>query len=73
MGVSKRRAWNCLSTRVTGVNHEMKVGDFVIFVADGTKGIVMEVQGNLYHIVWEDHFSSWEYGETLKKQELARE
>ncbi len=47
----------------------MKVGDYVVFVSDGTKGIIMEIQGNLYHIVWEDHFSSWEYGETLRKEE----
>ncbi|MCD9020561.1 hypothetical protein [Cohnella silvisoli] len=47
----------------------MKIGDHVIFVQDGTKGIIMEIHENLYHIVWEDHFSSWEYGETLRKQE----
>ncbi|WP_256758779.1 hypothetical protein [Cohnella sp. WQ 127256] len=43
----------------------MKVGDHVVYVQDGSKGIIMEVHGNLYHIVWEDHFSSWEYGERL--------
>jgi hypothetical protein len=47
----------------------MKIGDHVIFVPDGSKGIIMEIHENLYHIVWEDHFSSWEYGETLSKQE----
>jgi hypothetical protein len=47
----------------------MKVGDYVIFVPDGSKGIIMEIHDNLYHIVWEDHFSSWEYEDTLIKQE----
>lgn len=55
---------------MTGVMGRMlKVGDQVEFLADGSKGIIMEIHGNLYHIVWEDHFSSWEYGETLRKQE----
>jgi hypothetical protein len=54
---------------VDGGGHSMKVGDYVIFVQDGTKGIIMEIQGNLFHIIWEDHFSSWEYGETLRKEE----
>ncbi|WEK54835.1 MAG: hypothetical protein P0Y55_01790 [Candidatus Cohnella colombiensis] len=47
----------------------LKVGDYVVDTRDGSKGTIMEVQGNLYHIVWEDHFSSWEYGNTLRKQE----
>jgi hypothetical protein len=55
---------------MTGVVGRMlKVGDQVEFLPDGSKGIIMEIHGNLYHIVWEDHFSSWEYGETLRKQE----
>ena len=47
----------------------MKVGDYVVYVPDGSKGIIIEIHDNLYHIVWEDHFSSWEYGETLRLQE----
>ncbi len=47
----------------------MKIGDHVVYVQDGTKGIIMEINDNLYHIVWEDHFSSWEHAERLSKQE----
>lgn len=47
----------------------LKIGDNVVYVRDGTKGVIMEIHGNLYHIIWEDHFSSWEYGESLRKLE----
>ncbi|WP_158602385.1 hypothetical protein [Cohnella endophytica] len=47
----------------------MKVGDQVVYLQDGTKGTIVEIQGNLYHIIWEDHFSSWEFEERLKIQE----
>lgn len=47
----------------------MKVGDQVVYVQDGTKGTIVEVHDNLYHIIWEDHFSSWEHGERIKLQE----
>jgi hypothetical protein len=47
----------------------LKVGDPVVYVPDGSKGTVVEVQESLYHIVWEDHFSSWERQESLRKQE----
>lgn len=44
-----------------------KVGDYVIFVPDGTKGTVMEAADGRYHVVWEDHFASWEAVELLEK------
>jgi hypothetical protein len=47
----------------------LKVGDRVVYVPDGSKGTIVEVLGSLYHIVWEDHFSSWEKPESLLKQE----
>jgi uncharacterized protein RhaS with RHS repeats len=47
----------------------LKVGDQVIYVPDGSRGTILELQENLYHIVWEDHFSSWERAESLLKQE----
>ncbi|WP_169733257.1 hypothetical protein [Cohnella panacarvi] len=47
----------------------LKIGDSVVYVKDGSKGVVMEVQENLYHVIWEDHFSSWEFGESLRKME----
>ncbi|WP_164472900.1 hypothetical protein [Cohnella candidum] len=47
----------------------LKVGDRVVYVPDGSRGTVVEVLESLYHIVWEDHFSSWEKPESLRKQE----
>lgn len=47
----------------------LKVGDSVEYVADGSKGTIVEIEGNLYHIVWDDHFSSWEQAEHLRKNE----
>lgn len=44
-----------------------KIGDRVIFIRDGARGVIMEVKENLYHIVWEDHFASWEREELLEK------
>lgn len=49
----------------------LKVGDAVIYVPDGSRGTVVEIAGGLYHIVWEDHFSSWERLDSLRKQESA--
>lgn len=45
----------------------LKVGDCVIFSPDGTRGIILEIADSVYHIVWEDHFVSWEKGELLEK------
>lgn len=45
----------------------LKIGDLVIYVPDGSRGTVVEIAGGLYHVVWEDHFSSWERGESLRK------
>lgn len=50
----------------------LKVGDRVVYVPDGSKGTVVEVLGGLYHIVWEDHFSSWERPESLRKQDARQ-
>ncbi|MFC5470206.1 hypothetical protein ACFPPD_15985 [Cohnella suwonensis] len=47
----------------------MKVGDHVVYAHDGTKGTIVEVEGNLCHVIWEDHFSSWEHEERLIVQE----
>jgi len=45
----------------------LKIGDHVIFVRDGARGMIMEINENLYHIIWEDHFASWERAELLRK------
>ncbi|XEC95140.1 hypothetical protein AB6A23_00695 [Paenibacillus tarimensis] len=44
-----------------------KIGDFVISLLDGTKGIILEIKDGRYHVIWEDHFSSWEKPETLQR------
>ncbi len=44
-----------------------EVGDRVVFKLDGTRGVIMEAEQGFYHIIWEDHFSSWEKEETLEK------
>ncbi|WP_391571651.1 hypothetical protein [Cohnella sp.] len=54
---------------MTKVGLGMKVGDHVVYVQDGTHGVIVEIHDNLYHIIWEDHFSSWELGERLRKWE----
>jgi len=68
MGVPERRARYRISTGMR-VRSMLKVGDHVVYVPDGSKGIVVEVVENLCHVVWEDHFSSWEKPDALKKQE----
>ncbi|TDG00254.1 hypothetical protein [Paenibacillus piri] len=50
----------------------LKIGDYVVFSPDGARGIIMEVRESLYHVVWEDHFSSWEKGELLKQADVTK-
>jgi hypothetical protein len=45
----------------------LEIGDHVIFIRDGARGIILEIKENLYHIIWEDHFASWEREELLEK------
>jgi hypothetical protein len=42
-----------------------KVGDSVIL--HGARGIILEIDEDLCHVVWEDYFVSWEKGESLEK------
>lgn len=44
----------------------LKIGDCVIFSPDGAKGVIVEIGDCVYHVVWEDHFASWEKGELLE-------
>jgi hypothetical protein len=44
-----------------------EIGDCVIFLPDGTIGTVVEMKEKMYHVVWEDHFVSWEKEELLGK------
>jgi hypothetical protein len=45
-----------------------EVGELVVFLLDGARGIIVEVEAEAgrYHIAWEDFFLSWEKGELLK-------
>lgn len=45
------------------------VGDLVIFTLDGSVGTVVEVEQDRCHVVWDDHFVSWEKNELLIKDE----
>ena len=49
----------------------LKIGDCVVYVPDGSQGTIVEVADGLYHIVWEDHFSSWERRESLLKHDAG--
>jgi hypothetical protein len=44
-----------------------EVGDVVVHVQDGARGVVLEIGNQTYHVVWEDFFVSWEKEELLKK------
>lgn len=51
------------------VNEEpFKIGDHVVFQHDGALGIVLNVRQHKCHVMWEDHFVSWETFELLKKK-----
>ncbi|USG64190.1 hypothetical protein NDK47_18785 [Brevibacillus ruminantium] len=43
------------------------VGETVIYVRDGAKGIILEVKDERYLVMWEDTFVSWETAEQLQK------
>ncbi|GAB7389236.1 hypothetical protein BSNK01_30740 [Bacillaceae bacterium] len=42
-----------------------KIGDTVVFALDGARGIVIGMKDDLYHVMWEDYFVSWEKKEML--------
>ncbi|QQE73351.1 hypothetical protein KDJ56_15720 [Brevibacillus composti] len=46
-----------------------RVGDIVVYARDGARGIIMEIQGELCQVMWEDTFVSWEKLENLKRAE----
>lgn len=41
-------------------------GDHVVFVPDGARGVVLNVDDGRVQVLWEDHFISWEKGELLR-------
>ncbi|HEY8343294.1 MAG TPA: hypothetical protein VIK75_09950 [Calditerricola sp.] len=48
-----------------------QVGDTVVFVFDGARGIVLNVKDGLCHVLWEDEFVSWEKPELLRLIDAA--
>ncbi|WP_202081143.1 hypothetical protein [Caldalkalibacillus salinus] len=50
-----------------------KIGDHVIYVRDGVRGVVMGVHERKCHVIWEDHFCSWEAFELIQLDLSARE
>lgn len=64
MGIPERRPRDRLSI---GVKPMFEIGDCVVFSLDRARGIIMEANDDVYHVVWEDFFSSWEKGELLSK------
>lgn len=49
-----------------------KIGDRVIYTGDGARGIILEIQENRYHVMWEDYFVSWENVESLIRDVAER-
>jgi hypothetical protein len=45
------------------------VGDTVEFTLDGARGVVIGMEGDFCHVMWEDMFVSWERADSLKKVE----
>lgn len=57
------------SDRGSGRWQMYRVGDIVVYARDGARGIIMEIQGELCQVMWEDTFVSWEKMENLKRAE----
>jgi len=51
----------------------IQVGDMVVYVKDGARGIVIGMQGEKYHIKWEDDFVSWVEREYLRLETQQQE
>lgn len=45
----------------------LTVGDYVIYVKDGARGVVFAVEDGRCQVMWEDTFVSWEPFDKLKK------
>lgn len=48
------------------------VGDQVVFLRDGVRGIVMRIQEGQCLVLWEDEFVSWESVELLRSVQVER-
>ncbi|MFF0827453.1 hypothetical protein ACFYU8_11285 [Brevibacillus sp. NPDC003359] len=43
----------------------IQVGDLVVYVKDGAKGVVVHIEEDRFQVKWEDDFVSWEKRELL--------
>ncbi|WP_280207542.1 hypothetical protein [Brevibacillus sp. AY1] len=50
----------------------ISVGDQVVFLRDGARGIVMRIQEGKCLVLWEDEFVSWESVELLRSAQVER-
>jgi hypothetical protein len=50
----------------------LTVGDTVVFNRDGALGIIIAIEGDLCHVMWEDTFISWEKADSLQKVDPTR-
>ncbi|GIO04827.1 hypothetical protein J31TS6_08550 [Brevibacillus reuszeri] len=50
----------------------IQIGDMVVYVKDGARGIVIGLEGEKYHIKWEDDFVSWEEREWLRLETMEK-
>lgn len=44
----------------------IQIGDLVVYVKDGAKGVVIHAEEDRFQILWEDDFVSWEKSELLR-------
>jgi hypothetical protein len=45
-----------------------KVGEVVTYAGDGARGIILDIKGEQYLVMWEDTFVSLEKAECLRKE-----
>ncbi|BAH42710.1 hypothetical protein BBR47_17330 [Brevibacillus brevis NBRC 100599] len=50
----------------------IQVGDLVVYVKDGAKGVVIHMEEDRFQIKWEDDFVSWEKREWLLPSSLEQ-
>jgi hypothetical protein len=48
------------------------IGDYVTFSLDGAQGIVLKIDNDRCHVMWEDYFVSWERFDLLLKNHKVK-
>lgn len=49
-----------------------QIGDTVVYVRDGARGIIIQMEGDLCQVMWEDEFVSWEKVEFLRCEQTKQ-